>query len=171
MTFKKLLVASAIALSGSVALAGGVDYDYAQTGYVDYDSENGFNIELSKEFAENWYGRIDYTDVNDADAVRLNLGFKTALSNSTDFVAEAGYEDWSAGSYSESGYNALVGLRGMATDNLEFGAYAQYSEVIESTDLTVEGRYHFNDAFSVGVEIGNDDELEEHYGVNVRFSF
>jgi hypothetical protein len=59
----------------------------------------------------------------------------------------------------------------MASQNFELGGYAQYSDVLESTDLTIEGRYHFNRNMSIGVEVGNDDELDNHYGANFRYSF
>ena len=75
------------------------------------------------------------------------------------------------GSASDSGYNARLGFRGMVSSNFEMGGYVSDSDVIELTDLTVEGRYHFNESFSMAIEIGNDEELEDHYGLNFRFNF
>ncbi|NVK22824.1 MAG: hypothetical protein HWD86_09920 [Kangiellaceae bacterium] len=187
MSLKKIFAVTTLTLASSAAIAGGVSYDYVQGGYVDYDEADGFNIELSKEFSNNWYGRIDYTDIEgdvdlglvsfkaSGDLMRINVGYKTAISSSTDFVAELGYEDLDGQmlglANSDSGYNALVGLRGMASNNFELGGYVQYSDVLESTDITVEGRYHFDNNFSVAVEVGHDDESDEHYGVNFRYSF
>lgn len=181
MSFKKIFLATTLALTSSITLAGEVSYDYGQAGFLDYDGADGYSLELSTSFTENFYGRIDYSDLNadgfngDASFTRLNLGYKTAISSSTDFIAELGYEDVDLDSGftsgSDNGYNALVGFRGMATNDFELGGYLSYSDVLESTDLTVEGRYHFTPALSVAVEFGNDDELDEHYGVNLRFNF
>lgn len=181
MSLKKFLVTTTIALSSSLAVAAGPSYDYLQGGYIDYDGADGFNFELSKEFNENFYGRIDYSDLEaddfDADAsiTRFNLGYKTAVSSSTDFIAELGYEDVEANAFGltgdDSGYNALIGFRGMATNNVELGAYVQYSDVLESTDVTLEARYNFTKQFSIGLEVGHDDEADEHFGVNFRYNF
>ncbi|NVJ66881.1 MAG: hypothetical protein HWE16_10350 [Gammaproteobacteria bacterium] len=176
MSLKKVFLATTLALTSGLALADNVSYDYLDIGYVDFDGADGFNFELSKEFDDNFYGRLDYTDLDgdfggDFKATRLNLGYKTALSSSVDFLAELGYEDIDLGFADDNGYNARVGLRGMATSNFELGGYATYSDVLETTDVTVEGRYHFNNQFSMALEVGNDEDLDEHYGVSFRFNF
>lgn len=179
ITIKKLFVATSIALSSSLAMADGVSYDYIQGGIQDYDDQfDGVEFEGSMSFNQNWYGKAeilkgetDNFDI-DVDRIRLNVGFHTPINNIVDFVGEVGYEDYEAdGGFDDSGFNALAGLRGMAGQNFELGGYAQYSDVLESTDLILEGRYHFNRNMSVGVEIGNDDELDNHYGANFRYSF
>ncbi len=176
MSLKKVFLATTLALTSGLALADNVSYDYLDLGYLDYDGADGLNFELSKEFDQNFYGRIDYTDLDgdfggDFKATRLNFGYKTEISSSVDFLAELGYEDIDVGFADDDGFNARLGFRGMASKNFELGGYASYSDVLESTDLTVEGRYHFNNQFSVALEIGNDDELDEHYGVSLRYNF
>lgn len=175
---KKVFIATSIALSSSLAMADGVSYDYIQGGIQDYDDQfDGLEFEGSMSFNQNWYGKAELmkgeTNVGNADVdrIRLNVGFHTPINNSVDFVAEAGFEDYEIGGFDDSGFNALAGFRGMASQNFELGGYAQYSDVLESTDLIVEGRYHFNRNMSVGVEVGNDDELDNHYGANFRYSF
>ncbi|WP_223668500.1 hypothetical protein [Kangiella shandongensis] len=178
MSFKKLFIATSIALSSSLAMANGVSYDYVQGSVQDYDNFDGVEFDGSMSFNQNWYGRAevlkgetDHFD-RDSDRYRINAGFHTPINNSVDFVAEAGYENIDQDlDVDDSGFNALAGFRGMASQNIELGGYAQYSDVLESTDVTVEGRYHFNNKFSVGVEIGHDDELEDHIGANFRYNF
>ncbi len=183
MSLKKIFLATTLALSSSLAAAGNVSYDYIDLGYLDYDSADGFNVEFSTEFSEDFYGRIDYSDLNadfdglDLSMTRLNFGYKTAFSSSTDFIAELGYEKIESdlgsflGSSDDDGFNVRVGLRGMAAKNFELGGFVSYSDALESTDVTVEGRYHFTPAFSMALELGNDEEFDEHYGVSLRFNF
>ncbi len=176
MSLKKVFLATTLALTSSLALADGVSYDYLDLGYIDFDGADGLNFELSSSFGNDFYGRIDYTDLDgdaggDFKATRLNLGYISSLSNNLDFIAELGYEDLDFGILDDNGFNARLGLRGMAAKNFELGGFVSYSDVLESTDVTVEGRYHFNNQFSMALEIGNDEELDEHYGVSFRYNF
>lgn len=176
MSLKKVFLATTLALSSGLALAGGASYDYLDLGYVDFDGADGYNFELSKEFNEHFYGRIDYMDLDgdlggDYKNTRLNLGYKSSLNANWDFIAELGYEDIDIGLADDDGYNARLGFRGSVANNFELGAFASYSDVLESTDLTVEGRYHFDNQFSVALEVGNDEELDEHYGISFRYNF
>ncbi len=176
MSLKKVFLATTLALSSGITLASGVSYDYLDVSLQEYDGADGYNFELSKSFSSNLYGRIEYTDLDgdfggEFSATRLNLGYLASLNSSVDFIAELGYEDIDVGIADDNGFNARLGFRGMASNQLELGAFASYSDVLESTDITVEGRYHFTDQFSLALEIGNDDELDEHYGVSVRYSF
>ncbi|WP_251359254.1 hypothetical protein [Kangiella sp. TOML190] len=178
MSLKKVFLATTLALSSSLVLADNVSYDYVDLGYQDYDGADGFAFELSKSFSADFYGRLDYTNLEadnsniDIEFLRLNLGYKMPISSSTDFIAELGYEDIDVDFLGDDdGFNARLGLRGMATRNFELGGFVSYSDVLESTDLTVEGRYHINNQFSVALEVGNDEELDEHYGVSFRYNF
>ncbi|MCW8856797.1 MAG: hypothetical protein OQJ95_05485 [Kangiella sp.] len=176
MSLKKLFVATTIALSSGLAMANNVSYDYVQGGLIDYDNLDGVNFEFSKSFTDNIYGKVDYSDLEnggfDVSILRLNAGFNMELTNNTDFVAELGYEDIDADfGFDDSGYNMMAGIRSMFTNDLEVGAYVSHSDVLESTDITFEGRYHFDRNMSVALEIGNDDELDEHIGINFRYSF
>ncbi|WP_417445977.1 hypothetical protein [Kangiella sp.] len=176
MSLTKLFVATTIALSSGLAMANNVSYDYIQGGLIDYDNLDGVNFEFSKSFTDNIYGKIDYTDLDnggfDVSILRINAGFNMELTNNTDFVAELGYEDFDADfGIDDSGYNIMAGVRSMFTNDLEVGAYVSRSDVLDSTDITVEGRYHFDRNMSVALEIGNDDELDEHIGINFRYSF
>lgn len=182
MSLKKSLLATAITLVSGTSLAGGLDYSYIQGGYIDYDGADGLNLELSIEFDKHWYGRIEHSDLDsnnssaDGNLTRLNAGFKAPVSDTTDFIAELGFEDVDVDTgfgvnFNDDGYNALVGLRSMASSNLELGGFVQYSDVLESTDITAEARYHFSNNFSVAAEIGHDSEADEHFGINFRYSF
>ena len=176
MSLKKLFVATTIALSSGLAMANNVSYDYIQGGLIDYDNLDGVNFEFSKSFTDNFYGKIDYSDLEnggfDVSILRINAGFNMELTNNTDFVAELGYEDVDADfGFDDNGYNIMAGIRSMFTNDLEVGAYVTQSDVLDSTDITVEGRYHFDRNMSVALEFGNDDELDEHIGVNFRYSF
>ena len=176
MSLKKLFVATTIALSSGLAMANNVSYDYVQGGLIDYDNLDGVKFEFSKSFTDNIYGKINYSDLEtgsiDVNILRINAGFNMEITNSTDFVAELGYEDFDADfGIDDSGYNFMAGFRSMFTNDLEVGVYASHSDVLESTDITVEGRYHFDRNMSVALEFGNDDELDEHIGLNFRYSF
>lgn len=176
MSLKKTILATTLALTSGLSLAGNVSYDYAELGYLDYDGADGFNLELSTTLTNNFYGRLDYTDLDvdlggEFKTTRLNLGYASAISSNVDFIAELGYEDIDVGFADDNGFNARLGLRGMASSDFELGAFASYSDVLESTDFTVEGRYHFNKNFSMAIELGNDEELDEHYGVSLRYNF
>lgn len=174
-TLKKIAVIPLL-LSASFAVnAGNLSYNYAEVGTTHYpDLFDGLEANVSIELADRWYVRLSGQRESDnlVEKTAFNIGYKTSLNEVVDFVAEIGYEDYQITSaIDDAGYNALVGLRTMASERLEFGLFTAYSDVLESTDIIIESRYHFSDSLSLALEVGNDSVITEHYGFNLRYSF
>ena len=195
MKFKLITAVVAAAFAGGVA-AKDVSYNNASIGWAqstvdvgggsDVDSD-GISGGLSFDLADNWYLKLDATRQNgeesgvdlDMDLTTVNFGFNTAVSANADFIAELGYArsdvEASIGGFSasedDSAANAVLGFRGMATDNFEWGASVQHMDFDDSlTFLNLEGRYFFTDTFSIGLEGKFEDDVNI-YALEARFDF
>ncbi|GAA4364848.1 outer membrane beta-barrel protein [Kangiella marina] len=192
----KLLAAVVAATFAGSAAAKDVSYNNASIGWSQstFDVDGGSDLDLdgisgglSFDLANNWYLKLDATRQSgeesgvdlDMDLATVNLGFNTAMSANTDFIAELGYarSDVEASfggvtaSEDEGAANALVGFRGMATDNFEWGASVQHMDFDDSmTFVNLEGRYHFTENFSLGLE-GKFESDVNIYALEARFDF
>ena len=76
-----------------------------------------------------------------------------------------------SGSEDDSAANLVLGFRGMATDNFEWGASVQHMDFDDATTFfNLEGRYYFTDSFSLGLE-GKFESDVNIYALEARFDF
>ncbi len=192
MTKKLITLLVAAAFTGSVS-ANDLSYDNFTIGYnqVDLDGTSfdldGFNVGASFSLSPDWYVKLDTlrssgdesgVDV-DFDLTTVNFGYHMTMSNGVDFIAELGYvgadaefsTQFGSESSDDSGANLVLGFRGLATDNFEWGLNVQYADLDESaTFINLEGRYYFTDSFSLGVRGSFESDINI-YGINARFDF
>lgn len=192
----KLITAVVAATFASGVAAKDVSYNNASIGWSEssFDVDGGSDVDLdgisgglSFDLADNWYLKLDAVRQSgedsgfdlDMDLATVNFGFNTAVSSNTDFIAELGYAhsdvEVSFGGISssedDSAANAVLGFRGMATDNFEWGASVQHMDFDDSlTFLNLEGRYFFTDTFSIGLEGKFEDDVNI-YALEARFDF
>ncbi|MBV36672.1 MAG: hypothetical protein CMP47_14660 [Rickettsiales bacterium] len=185
----------AASLVGSVS-ASDVSYDNLTLSWNDstIDGDGGSDLDLdgfgagvSFSLNKNWYMALDTTMLSgneggvdaDLDISTVNFGFHNPISNNTDFIAELGYakadsEATFAGvtvSDDESAANLVLGFRGMATENFEWGASVQHMDFDDSTTfLNLEGRYYLADNFSLGLT-GKFESDINIYALEARFDF
>jgi|GEM_PF-2004103 len=153
-----------------------VGYISAEVGGGDSVDADGFDIEMSGNLSEDWFGFISYHDIETdsfsggtigtTDLV-FGAGSHTPISDTMDFVATFGYSfsevDVSLGDLSGSvdgyGFVGALGVRKALGDKLELGLFANYSAIEydhslgekEGFGFLLEGRYFFTDAVSLGV--------------------
>ncbi|MRX28412.1 outer membrane beta-barrel protein [Kangiella sp. HZ709] len=192
MTKKLITLLVAAAFTGTVS-ASDLSYDNFTIGYnqVDLDGASfdldGFNLGASFSLSPEWYVKLDTlmssgdeagVDV-DFDLTTVNFGYHMPMSNGVDFIAELGYvgadaevsSQFGSDSNDDSGANLVLGFRGLATDNFEWGLNVQYADLDESsTFINLEGRYYFTDSFSLGVRGSFESDINI-YGINARFDF
>ena len=145
---KRSLIALALASILPIsAQAGELNYNYVEAGYINshFDGEggDGFSVAGSAAFNENFYGTASYRRVKNSDfgitldETTLNLGWRHALTEKADFIAEVGYVDVGAdidglGSDSANGYRVAAGFRGWFAPNFEGNIKAYYTDISDS---------------------------------------
>ena len=190
--FRKVLGLSLVLLA-SPALAGDISYNYLQLGYekiefddVDADGD-GFGIGGSFEVGESWFVAVSYsqadldTDIGfsvsvDFDQIAAGVGWHTAMSNNSDFYALVQYVQLEASisgfdSADEDGIGAVIGVRGMVTDNVEIGGSIGYIDLGDAGDGTAFGAnvlYNFTENFAAGLFLEIDEDVTG-YGAGIRF--
>ena len=176
------------------AMADGINYNYLEGSYqrVELDDGlgdvdgDGYGIAGSVALGESWHliGGFNGTSFDvlpgidvDLDELVLGGGFHTSLTSNMDFVANLAYvrlEGSSLGfSIDDDGIGASIGIRAMASQNLELAAALQYIELSDGgNDTTVRGDawYNFTPNFAVGLNIGAGDDLLR-YGIGARIYF
>ena len=101
---KRSLIALALAAVLPLSVqAGEIPYSYVEASYLDShvagENGDGFGLAGSVGFSDSWYGSASYrrVDNNDygieLDETTVNLGWRHALSDKADFIAELGYVD------------------------------------------------------------------------------
>jgi hypothetical protein len=186
---KKLVLVSALLLSfGSVQAAESPRWDSASISYqsvdVDGDKLTGFGISGSKLLGEDLFVIGGYAnasdDINvfgsnvdlDFNTLSIGLGYRYALSQSSDFFGVVSYEDveveasyqGNSESMSDNGYGLTVGVRSMLSEQVELMGSIQYVDVADETEtaFSVSTLYNFTEQFSAGVgysKADNDDRL------------
>lgn len=175
------------------ALAGDLSYNYIEVGYQNVEIDDvgfgssidgdGFLVRGSFEVGDNWFVGAGYSQANfdfniDYDEMSLGLGYHAPISERADvfaslsFVrAEASIEGFEP--QKEDGYGLSVGVRGMATENVELAASVGYVDLGDGADGTafaLGALYNFTDNFAVGVEVDLDEDATA-YGLGARFYF
>lgn len=186
---RSLTLVSFLALAGP-ALAQGISYNYIEGSYqrvelddslVDVDGD-GFGIGGSFAVNDSWhiFGGYDATDFDfdvELDELVLGGGFRTALSNTADFVARFAYVRFDVSSafasVDDDGFGLSVGLRGMVADNVELAGFIDYVDLDQSgddTSLRGEAWYQFQNNFALGFQLGTGDDVTR-YGIAGRVYF
>jgi hypothetical protein len=184
---KKIVLTSALLLSfGSVQAADSLSWDSVALSYesADFDGEelSGFGLAGSKLVGENIFIEGSYRSVSDDVDIfgsevdlelyrmSLGLGYRHAISTTTDFFGVVSYEDIEAdaslqgnsASESENGYGLNVGLRSLVLENVELKGSIGYLDIADESETTfsVSGMYHFTEQFSAKVSYTDIDEVD-----------
>ena len=149
---------------------------------ADVDGD-GFAIAGSFEIAEDWfvqaaYGTADFDFGIDLDQTALGLGYKSAISPTSDVFATVNYvrAEVSAsgfGSADDDGFGISVGVRAMMSESFELNGSIGYVDLDESgdgTSVSANGLYSFNDTFALGFGIGVEEDITS-YGIFGRIYF
>lgn len=173
------------------AMAEGPSYNFVQAGYqsVDLDVGGGFDVDGdgwgvggSVEFGESFFGFAAYSDIGfdfsvDLSQLQVGVGWHTGISDSTDFVARAGYVEAEVdapgfGSFDDSGYLVAIGVRSNITPLIELFGEVAYVDFGDDDNTSVGGGVYFNltETFAIGVGASTDDDATA-YGANLRLYF
>ena len=160
-------------------------YDYVDLdlgGGVDVDGD-GYALGGSFEIGENMFGFASYADTGfdfsiDLTQLQLGLGWRTALTDNTDFFARVAYVEAEIdapgfGSLDENGYGLGIGVRGNVSDLVElYGeiAYVDLGDNIGGTAVGGGAYFNLSDNFAIGLGASIEDDVTA-YGASVRFYF
>ena len=169
---------------GAAQAAESPRWDRASVTYqsvdLDGDKFTGFAIAGSKLLGEDFFVVASYGNAADEDSgfeidfntLSLGLGYRYALSQSTDLFTAISYEDIevefsyrnSSESISENGYGAQIGVRSMVSEKIELSASIDYIKFADdtATGFSTSALYNFSDQFSAGVgysKIEDEDTL------------
>jgi hypothetical protein len=195
-TMKRSLIALALAAVLPIsAQAGEISYSYVEGGYNRADGNggnaDGYFLDGSVSFSDDWYGAASYRKLtnNDLgidvslDETVLNLGYRHAMSDKADFIAEVGYVNIGAdvegmGSDSSDGYRVAAGFRGMLAPRFEGNVKAYYTKVSDLGDgefgVRVGGVYNVNQTWGIVASYDHAKIVDESLNtraVGVRASF
>lgn len=162
------------------AMAESPSYNFIQVGYqsVEIDLGGGFDVdgdgyglggafEIGDQmFGFASYGKTDFDFDVDLTQVQAGLGYRTGVSDNTDFFATAAYIEAEVsapgfGSADDSGYGVGIGIRSNVTD------------LGDGADGTAFGGgiwFNLADSFALGLGASTDDDVTS-YGVSARFYF
>ena len=183
-----LALAAALPLS---AQAGELNYNYVQGGYVNSHISGtnlpGWSLDGSVKFNDMFYGTASYRNVDKSgvqlDESTVNFGFRHAMSDKADFIAEIGYInyglDYGSSSANVDGYRVAGGFRGFLGEKFEGTVKINYTDVngdgSSSSEFGggVSGTYHINDTWGI---TGSYDSTKlgdtiSTWGLGVRASF
>ncbi|MEZ5564493.1 MAG: hypothetical protein R3F24_02805 [Gammaproteobacteria bacterium] len=188
-------LSAASLLAAGAATAAAPQWNYGQIGYIQGDGfedsgeSDGFTIDASVGFLNNWHFQLGYQDgtINDSfgdtdfDGYKATLGFHQAISSTgnTELVVNANYfdltydEDGTSADIDTDGYGLGFGLRSMISDKVELEGMINWtkgtvdpdfasSEDYTNTSLQVGGRYHWIPSLSTGITLyvnGNNDAV------------
>lgn len=195
--FRKLLGLSLIALAAP-ALAGDLNYNFAQLKYEEYEIDivdeaipsgsssidgDGFALTGSFEVGEHWYVLVDYGQTKldfDVDLSQLALGvnFRVGMTERVDFtggiaVERLKAEESTLPAVSETGIGANIGIRALLADWLELNGRVGYIEFGDNLSEVSGERYGVGAAFNFSERFGvvlDADYWDDvtAYGVGVR---
>lgn len=190
-TVPNLAVLLAVFLAAA-ASADSSSYTFLEAGYQSVNLDlsggrevdgEGFGLSGSFEIGDNMFGFASYSDTGfdfnvDTTQLQLGLGWRTALTDRTDFFALAAYVDveadaQGAGSFDQSGYGVGIGVRSDVTDMIQLYGEIDYVNLGSGSDSTaVDGGiwFNFSDSFAFGLSVGVDDDLTS-YGASARLYF
>ena len=178
---KSLLVLLPVFGFAGAMHADELSYTYAEAGYarvtgetgdIDFDG-GGIGLSGSFAFTENMFATASYghtkvdfnhTDVDaDFDSYQIGIGAHMPLQDNLDLVGTVSWVKVDAeDAGNDDGINVGLGLRCMMTEQLEWGAGVDYTDIDDEGDygFNVSGRYHITPAFSVGLAVATDDNVD-----------
>ena len=190
---KRALIALALAAALPLsAQAGELNYNYVQASYLNshFAGEDfpGWGLEGSVKFNDMFYGSASYRNVDKSgvslDESNINLGYRHAVSDKADFIAEIGYINYgvdlgSFGNAKVDGYRVAGGFRGFLGEKFEGTIKLNYTDVngdgSSSSEFGggVSGTYHINETWGI---TGSYDSTKlgdtiSTWGLGVRASF
>ena len=189
---KRSLIALALAAVLPLsAQAGELNYNYVEAGYVsshfvgeDFD---GYSVSGSVAFNDSWYGAASYRDVSKSgvglDESVISIGWRHAMSDKADFLAELGYvnvglDAGSLGSDSEDGYRVAAGFRGKLAPNFEGSIKGYYTDLGGDSDgefgAVLGAQYNINTTWGITASYDTTQlggETINTWGLGVRASF
>lgn len=192
---RSLIALALAAILPISAQAGELNYNYVEAAYIDshIDGENGdgFSFLGSLAFNENFYGTASYRRAKNSDygltldETTVNLGYRRALSDKADFVAEVGYVDVGAdidglGGDSANGYRVALGFRGMLAPKFEGNIKAYYTDISDADwggselGFRVGAHYSINPTWGITASYDTTklfDESINTWGLGLRASF
>ncbi|MEC9375973.1 MAG: hypothetical protein VYA80_06335 [Pseudomonadota bacterium] len=170
------------------------DYDHSNEATsigVGLELLNDYHIGLTLTDGENTDEDGGFGDPNgDFDTWQINFGRHPALTANSDLVINffAGNKDWDDGLFDDGAdgdyYGIEIGIRSMYTDKLELFALASlgdYDAGVENADADegdsgakevshkIGGRYNFDNNFSLGLTLINQDPLLDDSDNNIQF--
>jgi hypothetical protein len=175
----KTLIILAGLLASSLAAAqysqqpplGGVNYNYLELRFVDYDTNGGDGLRFggSLDLGNNWLiiGSLTSLEFNnnvDATAFEVGGGYVWRYNNDFDFLASAQYVhiDVDGVSDVEDGVKLSAGTRGLITPQFEIRGSVNHTTAGDSdTYLELAGDYRFNRSFAAGLslEFAGDNDV------------
>lgn len=152
------------------------DYDYAD------DSLDGFGLSGSALVSEHVFIAAGFSRASeeyvvfgesvdvDYDSTSLGLGFRSPLSDNTDFFGAVSYEKLDvsfsymgdSGSEDENGYGLTGGLRSMLTESLEIYGALNYIDIADESDtgVGIGADYYLTPNFALGVGYSTADDVD-----------
>lgn len=185
---RTILLVCLLGVSGA-GYAQTFDYNYVEGyyGQIDFDDigvdGDGFGLAGSFALSDSFHAFGSYSTADldfgvDVNEFSLGVGYNTPISDVVDVVARLAYvsaevEASGFGSVDEDGYGAGIGLRGMATPQLELNGDITYVDLGSGSGDTSFGAgflYHFSEAFGAGLS-GDWDDDATRYQLTGRLSF
>ena len=180
-------------LAAATSAVADISYDYVDGSWQRIEIDDVFvtgadvdgdilGIAGSFEVAEDWFARVAISQADldfgfDNDQVRLGVGWKRAISNSSDVFATVDYVRVDAssgfGSDSADGFGWSVGVRAMLTDAIELNGSLERVYLDGSSNITVVsagGLYNFTDGFAIGFSLAREPDVVR-YGIVGRYYF
>lgn len=183
---RKIAFAGAVAALAAAPLAAvaGPGYTYVGAGYGVIDPDggedlDGFTLEGSVAVHENVHLLAEYVEGEDGpielDRTRIAAGYNMPLNSATDFVGRLGWsfadiDVGGLGGDSDDGFLAQVGVRSMATQELELNAFLNYDDLEEEVGIELGGVFNFTPNFGVTAGYSWSDVIQT-YDVGVRYTF
>ena len=186
---RSIAVTTLLVLSAP-ALADTPKWNYAEAGWqrIDIDESgidadaDGFGIGGAFELADSWHVLASYQTADfdfgiDFDQLTIGGGYHTAITDTTEFVADLSYVrvEASAGGSSadDDGLAGRIGLRSMLTDQFELAGFITQTELDDSGgDTAIGGQawYSFTPMFAAGANVSFSDDVTQ-YGIGFRVYF
>ena len=168
--------------------AAELDYNFIDIGWISTDVDvgpgdvdgDGFTIEGSLALADRVHviGGLAFQEFDlgiDINSQRIGIGFNTPLTETVDFVASGELIrvdiETNFGDDDDTGYGINIGVRGLASEQLEFSGIASFVDVTESDfGISFAGIYYPAPQWGIGASVSLSDDSTS-YGLGARFYF
>lgn len=174
-------LAAALPFTAMAQLHGqGPSYSYIEGGYIDIDPDggsslDGFFVNGSMALSPEVHGLIEYSRTRNSPLTlhrsRIMGGYNAAINPGVDFVARAGWAFYRGSNINnDDGIVGQVGVRGMATPELELNTFLTYDDVEDKVAFSVGGVYNFTPQLGLTAGYSYSSNLEV-IDVGFRFNF